>query len=201
MKWGWGKRDSAPGGMPGTGNGVVRGRESAPPSQQTLSEFTGRRAAKQTQPGPGERSTSWEAAQRKGCGPAGFSRQTAGVRKRPRRNQRINRCGKRGRSGSAAPRVRMRGRSSWPGSLFLSATSWAMVMVKPTMHRIEPVAGGAELDPGSASRSGRALILVVRRRESRARSRNNEPGRGWTLQFSGLETLEKARQRNQYHPA
>ena len=25
----------------------------------------------------------------------------------------------------------------------------------------------------------------------------NKPGRGWTLQFSGLETLEKARQRNQ----
>jgi hypothetical protein len=26
------------------------------------------------------------------------------------------------------------------------------------LHRIEPVAGGAGLDPGSASRSGRALV-------------------------------------------
>ena len=69
-------------------------------------------------------------------------------------------------------------------------------------HRIKPVAGGAGLDPSSASRSGRALItLVVRRRESRARSQANKPGRGWTLQFSGLETLEKARQRIQYRPA
>ena len=65
------------------------------------------------------------------------------------------------------------------------------------LHRIETDAGGAELDPVSASRSGRALILVVRRRESRARSQANGPGRGWTLQFSGLETLEKARQRIQ----
>jgi len=45
-----------------------------------------------------------------------------------------------------------------------------------------------------------AYPLMVRRRESRARSRNNTPGRGWTLQFSGLETLEKARQRIQYRP-
>ena len=65
------------------------------------------------------------------------------------------------------------------------------------VHRIESVAGGALLDPGSASRRGRALILVVRRRESRARSQANGPGRGWTLQFSGLETLEKAGQRIQ----
>ena len=82
----------------------------------------------------------------------------------------------------------------------LSATSWGNGVIVRTdvVHRIEPVAGGAGLDPGSASRSGRALILVVRRRESRARSQaNNAPGRGWTLQFSGLETLEKARQRIQ----
>ena len=71
------------------------------------------------------------------------------------------------------------------------------VIVRLPVHRIESVAGGAMLDPGSASRSGRALILVVRRRESRARSLANKPGRGWTLQFSGLETLEKARQRIQ----
>ena len=42
------------------------------------------------------------------------------------------------------------------------------------------------------------------RRESRARSLADGPGRGWTLQFSGLETLEKARKRIQLfttHPA
>ena len=39
------------------------------------------------------------------------------------------------------------------------------------------------------------------RRESRAQSLNSGPGRGWTLQFSGLETLEKARQHIQYHPS
>ena len=42
-----------------------------------------------------------------------------------------------------------------------------------------------------------AYPSMVRRRESRARSQANSPGRGWTLQFSGLETLEKARQRIQ----
>ena len=66
------------------------------------------------------------------------------------------------------------------------------------LHRIETDAGGAELDPEIPHHAaGGRLSLVVRRRESRARSQANGPGRGWTLQFSGLETLEKARQRSQ----
>ena len=119
----------------------------------------------------------------------------AGVRKRSRRRQRSNRRLRGGRSASAAPQVRPKGPEFLAWVLVLFVTSWAMM--KMVQHRIETDAGGAELDPVSASRSGRALILVVRRRESRARSQANGPGRGWTLQFSGLETLEKARQRSQ----
>ena len=80
------------------------------------------------------------------------------------------------RSGSAATQLGMRVRRSRTALVFLSATSWAMVMIM--LHRIESVAGGAMLDPGSASRSGRALILVVRRRGSGARSQAIGPGRG-----------------------
>ena len=119
----------------------------------------------------------------------------AGVRKRAKRVSRSNRRVRGGRSASAGPRVGVKGPEFLAWVLVLFDTSWAMV--KMVLHRIETDAGGAELDPVSASRSGRALILVVRRRESRARSQANGPGRGWTLQFSGLETLEKARQRIQ----
>ena len=139
-------------------------RKRAPPSQQTLGSVrrtAGEKAVRSpAQVMVNDPGVALGKGLRSGYPNSGFSRQTAGVRKRPGRRQRINRrCEGVKRSGSAAPRVKMRGRSSWPGFLFLSATSWAMVvMVIPTMHRIEPVAGGAMLDPGSASRSGRALI-------------------------------------------
>ena len=112
--------------MPGAGNGAKgeRKRAAVAANAGERSPDGGRKAERSPAQ---ETSTSWGAAQGKGCGPAGrSSRQTAGVRKRPRRNQRINRRVKGvRRSGSAAPRVRMRGRSSWPRFLFLSATSWA----------------------------------------------------------------------------
>ena len=82
--------------------------------------------------------------------------QTADVRKRPRRVYRINRSAKRvtakqaSRSASATEGVGV------PVSVchLLGKGEREVYLV----HRIEPVAGGARLDPGSASRSGRALI-------------------------------------------
>ena len=44
----------------------------------------------------------------------------------------------------------------------------SVIVILMWCHRIEPDAGGAELDPGSASRSGRALIPRLRSAAGRA---------------------------------
>ena len=113
--------------MPGAGNEAKGEKKRAAVGNADHVHRTA--GEKQNAARPRRRSTSWGAAQGKGCGPAGFSRQTAGVRKRPRRNQRINRRVKGGRSGSAAPRVRMKRPEFLAGFLFLSATSWAMLVM------------------------------------------------------------------------
>ena len=83
----------------------------------------------------------------------------------------------------------------------LSATSWAMVRIPISCapHRTGRRRSIARPRFRITQRAG-AYPLMERLRESRARSQVNGPGRGWTLQVSGLETLEKARQHIQYHP-
>ena len=53
--------------------------------------------------------------------------------------------------------------------------------------------GGAVLDPSSGSRSGWALIPRGTPSGEQGSIRQAAPGRGWTLQVSRHETLEKAR--------
>ncbi len=52
--------------------------------------------------------------------------------------------------------------------------------------------GGAVLDPSTGSRSGKALIPRGTPSGEQGSIRQVAPGRGWTLQVSRRETLEKA---------
>ena len=69
------------------------------------------------------------------------------------------------------------------------------------VSRIDSVAGGAGLDPGSASRSGRALIPGGPPPGEQGSIPGNRSGSGMDLQFSRLKTLAKAGQHIQYRPA
>ena len=60
--------------------------------------------------------------------------------------------------------------------------------------------GGAELDPSTGSRSGKALIPRGTPSGEQGSIRQVAPGRGWTLQVSRRETLEKAGNCVNYRP-
>ena len=59
--------------------------------------------------------------------------------------------------------------------------------------------GGAVLDPSTGSRSGKALIPRGTPSGEQGSIRLVAPGRGWTLQVSWHETLEKPDNATDYH--